>query len=275
MAIWLYPKMCPNQLESSLASGRSITCLFCEIPSNPLLATPDLHRIRSLADQYHFTVVCDETIGTFINVDVMPYVDVLVASLTKAFSGACNVMGGSVVLNASSPFHDLLHAKLSSTHEDLMFPLDAEILNQNCADFRSRVQLASSTALTLANHLRTHDSISQVNYPTTVASAALYERYRRAKNGGYGSLISIVFRDPEKAVRFYDAIDLCKGPSLGTNFTLVLPYSQVAHAFELDWAESQGIAKHIIRISVGLEDENILIKRFDEALETVEVLDKE
>ena len=83
-----------DQLELSLASGRSIACLFCEIPSNPLCATPNLHRIRSLADQYHFAVVCDDTIGTFVNVDVLPYADVVVTSLTKMFSGACNVMGG-------------------------------------------------------------------------------------------------------------------------------------------------------------------------------------
>ena len=71
-----------------------IACLFCEIPSNPLCTTPDLHRIRKLADQYSFVVICDETIGTFVNVDVLPYVDVIVTSLTKIFSGACNVMGG-------------------------------------------------------------------------------------------------------------------------------------------------------------------------------------
>lgn len=178
----------------------------------------------------------------------------------------------SVVLNAKSPVYDLLHAKLSSTHEDLMFPLDAEVLAQNCLDFRFRVQVASSTALNLANFLKTRDYLSQVNYPTMVASAALYDRYRRP-NGGYGSLISIIFRNPESAVRFYDTIDLAKGPSLGNNFTLVLPYSQVAHAFELDWAESQGIPKHIIRINVGLEDENILIKKFEEAMKAVEAFE--
>lgn len=36
-----------DQLESSLASGRPITCLFCKIPSHPLCATPDLRPTRS------------------------------------------------------------------------------------------------------------------------------------------------------------------------------------------------------------------------------------
>lgn len=91
-----------DQLELSLASGRQIALLFCEIPSNPLCETPDLDRIRSLADRYHFIVVCDETIGTFINVDVLLHVDVIITSLTKIFSGACNVMGGRLVWFADS-----------------------------------------------------------------------------------------------------------------------------------------------------------------------------
>ncbi|GAM40295.1 hypothetical protein TCE0_038f12539 [Talaromyces pinophilus] len=255
-----------DQLEASLASGNRIASLFCEVPSNPLCATPDLHRIRSLANQYHFAVVCDETIGTFINVDVLPYVDVVITSLTKAFSGACNVMGGSAVLNIKSPWYDLLKSKLNELHEDLVFPLDAKVLLHNCLDFPTRIRKMNTNALAIANLLKSCESILQLNHPSMVATRSLYEQYRRP-SGGYGALLSLVFRDPNSAIRFYDAIDLPKGPSLGANFTLILPYSQLAHAYELDWAESHGIAKHIIRISAGLEDESILISKVDQALQ--------
>jgi len=68
--------------------------LFCEFPGNPLLRSPDLVRIRQLADQYGFVVVVDETVGNFINVEVMAFADIVVSSLTKIFSGDANVMGG-------------------------------------------------------------------------------------------------------------------------------------------------------------------------------------
>lgn len=68
--------------------------MFCEIPGNPLLETPDLERIRALADEFGLAVVVDETLGTFVNVDVLPYADVVCTSLSKAFSGTCLVMGG-------------------------------------------------------------------------------------------------------------------------------------------------------------------------------------
>ena len=66
--------------------------------------------------------------------------------------------------------------------------------------------------------------------------------------------------------RFYDALRVCKGPSLGTNFTLVCPYTLLAHYDELDWAESCGVPRHLIRVSAGLEDSADLVTRFEEAL---------
>ena len=62
-----------------------------------MLRSADLTRLRSLADRYGFALVVDETIGTFVNVEILPAVDIVVSSLTKVFSGDGNVMGGSCV----------------------------------------------------------------------------------------------------------------------------------------------------------------------------------
>ena len=83
-----------DALEALLESGEKILGLFCEFPSNPLLVTPDLKRIRQLADKYEFAVVIDETVGNFINIHVLDSADIVVSSLTKIFSGDSNVMGG-------------------------------------------------------------------------------------------------------------------------------------------------------------------------------------
>ena len=75
-----------------------ILALFTEFPSNPLLRSANLPRLRALADKYDFLIVIDETIGNFVNVEVLPYADIVVSSLTKVFSGASNVMGGRYIL---------------------------------------------------------------------------------------------------------------------------------------------------------------------------------
>lgn len=86
-----------DDLETRLEKGERFLSLFCEFPGNPLLKSPDLQRIRALADRYNFFVVVDETVGTMLNVNVLPYADVAVSSLTKIFSGDANVMGGRYV----------------------------------------------------------------------------------------------------------------------------------------------------------------------------------
>jgi len=78
-----------------------VLALFTEFPSNPLLRSADLPRLRALADKYDFLVVIDETLGNFVNVQVLPYADIVVSSLSKIFSGDSNVMGGRYVSHPS------------------------------------------------------------------------------------------------------------------------------------------------------------------------------
>lgn len=76
----------------------------------------------------------------------------------------------------------------------------------------------------------------------------------------------MVLESEEAAVAFFDALRVSKGPSLGTNFTLACPYTLLAHYDELEWAAGCGVASHLVRVSVGLEDADDLCQRFDEAL---------
>ena len=93
--------------------------------------------------------------------------------------------------------------------------------------------------------------IADVYYPLC-RTPKFFEQARRS-GGGYGGLLSIVHEEPADAITFYDAIEVSKGPSLGTNFSLVCPYTLLAHYTELDWAAKCGVPEHLIRISVGVE----------------------
>ncbi len=68
------------------------------------------------------------------------------------------------------------------------------------------------------------------------------------------------------APRIYDHLEVCKDPSLGTFFTLACPFTLLAHYPELDWAESCGVSRYLIRISVGLEDPEEIWQRLNRAL---------
>lgn len=62
--------------------------------------------------------------------------------------------------------------------------------------------------------------VKAVYYPKVVPSKPFYDHCRTA-TGGYGGLLSATFYNTEQAAAFYDNLHTEKGPSLGTNFTLV------------------------------------------------------
>ncbi|ROW15617.1 hypothetical protein VPNG_02011 [Cytospora leucostoma] len=258
-----------DDLEQRLKAGERFLGLFCEFPGNPLLTCPDLKRIRSLADEYGFAVVIDETIGTFANINVLQYADVVVSSLTKIFSGDCNVMGGSAVLNPSSRYYDELKATARREYEDTYWPDDAIFLERNSRDFPTRIDRVNANAEAIYEVLASNPLVERIHYPKCNPDRANYEACK-LPNGGYGGLLSVVFHQKADAMVFYDSIETAKGPSLGTNFTLTSPYVVLAHYAELDWAASLGVHPDLIRISVGLEETDQLVSIFKSALGAAE-----
>ena len=117
----------------------------------------------------------------------------------------------------------------------------------------------------LAEQLRAHPAVDKVWYPKWEFSE-VYESVRRPA-GGWGALVTFLPRQAEtQSPKIFDALRICKGPSLGTVFTLACPFTLLAHYSELEWAESCGVSRHLIRVSAGLEDPAELWQRFEQAL---------
>ncbi|TVY84757.1 Cystathionine gamma-synthase [Lachnellula suecica] len=262
-----------DDLEARLKAGERFLALFCEFPGNPLLSSPDLKRIRGLADTYDFGVVVDETIGNFINVNVLPYADLVVSSLTKIFSGECNVMGGSTILNPRGRYYTLLKKTAEAQFEDNYWAEDVMFLERNSRHFVSRIEKINDNAELICDTLLNHPLVKTLYYPKHNESREHYDACR-TPNGGYGGLLSFTFHTKAQAVAFFDRIETAKGPSLGTNFTLISPYVLLAHFTELEWAAQFGVPADLLRISVGLEDAEDLKFRFAAALKAAEETDQ-
>ena len=254
-----------QELEKMLADGEPLLALFCECPSNPLLRTPPLKKLRQLADKYKFLLIIDETIGNFVNVRLCQFADIIVSSLTKVFSGDSNVMGGGFILNPKAPFYSTLKPALEAMYEDNVWIEDAITLERNSRDYITRIDRINQNAEAVCDFLHNHSSIKELYYPKYGPTNIHYEAIR-AKDGGYGGLFSVVFETTAEAAIFFDALETAKGPSLGTNFTLASPYTLLAHFTELPWARSFGVSDALVRISVGLEDKSHLLDLFRKAI---------
>lgn len=261
-----------DELQQQLESGHTISAVFVESPGNPLLLTPDLLRLRQLADKHDFLVVCDDTIATSVNVDVLRVADVVWSSLTKMFSGACDTMGGTAVLNNRGRHYRELSHLLHAGFVDTYYPPDAIVMEKNSRDFVQRVRQSNANAELLVSLLNNHHTVLQVYHPSISATRENYDAIRRP-GAGYSFLLSVQFRTPEMARTFFDTLDMAKGPSLGTNFTLACPYTLFAHYKELAWAAEFGLTEDLIRISVGIEEASILERKFARALQAAEDAD--
>ena len=247
-----------EDLEDRCIKGERFLALFCEFPGNPLLKTPDLRRIRKLADLYDFAVVIDETIGNFINVHVLPCADVVVSSLTKVFSGDSNVMGGrydcisALPGDCSSPLAQYSTRKVdimtslkghckpnmkTTTGQKMQFSWNGTAETSFIESIGSTPMQKPSAMYSETHHMVGDESfrgsltfsdipvVKQIYYPKYSPSREFYDHFRYP-TGGYGGLLSVTFNSTVEAVTFFDVIDIAKGPSLGTNFTLWLVSSQ-------------------------------------------------
>jgi cystathionine gamma-synthase len=253
-------------MVGALLSAQPISAIVCEFPGNPLLAGCSLSELAKLAHAFDVPLIVDDTAATYANVNVFPHADMVVTSLTKAFSGEGDVMAGGLAVHGAGPFGAAFVAEAARNFDDLFWDDDAIVLERNSRDFESRVFQSNATAEALCDWLLEQPAVQSVFYPKYTMREAFDELKR--PGGGYGSLFSIVLHNgPVNAPPFYDRLRISKGPSLGNNFSLACPYTLLAHFEELDWAETHGVSRWLVRVSIGLEPLDDLKARFAEALD--------
>ncbi|KAJ5674111.1 PLP-dependent transferase [Penicillium macrosclerotiorum] len=262
-------------LKGKARVGTMIQAVWCECPSNPLLHTVDLERIRRLADEYGFVVVVDDTIGSFANVDVLSVADIVVTSLTKSFNGYADLLAGSATINPNSHYYAALKTSLIDSYSNNLYIDDAIQLEHNSRNFLKRASQMNITAENLVDYIHPLVSdpasvVSDVYYPKVCRSASKYESRMRQQTDdftpGYGCLLTIDFETVDASIAFFDNLNVQKGPSLGANITLAQPYVQMVLQKEKKWATSHGLRETIVRISAGLEDKEIVLESVKYAL---------
>lgn len=262
--------------KDSVVVSKNVWAVFTEFPSNPRLRCPNLARLSALARTHGFLIMVDDTIGSFCNIDLIHppdlQVDILCTSLTKIYSGTGDAFAGSLVINPHSPHASQLRALVPGLLLPGLYYSDAITLERNSRDYPQRAHLINNTTAQLVQWLHAHPCTESVYYPSLDPdSSRIFNTFLRTEDklcdelkaiqfvAGYGCLFSIVLRDQFNTQAFFDALDVCKGPSLGTNFTLSCPYTLLAHYTELPWAAQYGVSSRLVRVSVGLEEFQVIL----------------
>ncbi len=99
--------------------GRRIAGIVAELPTNPLIQTPDIAAISSLARRHGAAVIVDPSISSSFDLEVLPHADIVVSSLTKYTSGEGDLIAGLVVVNPASPDAGQLRRGVATKAEPL------------------------------------------------------------------------------------------------------------------------------------------------------------
>ncbi|GAB9472416.1 Cystathionine gamma-synthase [Globisporangium polare] len=280
--VYFFPVCGEKELQEveAILKREPIFGVFTEFPGNPLCSTPDLTHLARAAHENGTVLVVDDTIGSY-NVNAMGHdgagADIVTTSLSKIFSGTCDIMGGSIVLNPAGPFYSTLKQNISA-EDAFIVEEDAKVLLETSVDVLTRLAKVNSSASVIAQRLQAHPLVQSIYYPELQEDPAQFTKFLSNANANarsssndtpqFGPLMSIVLKGGlPVATAFYDAVNIAKGPSLGTNFTICCPYTLLAHYTELDFVESCGVDRNLLRFSIGLEDTEEIWREIDSALQ--------
>ncbi len=253
-----------DKLEKYLEEhGVNVSAIITEIPTNPLLQSVDLVKIRSLCDKYNIPLIIDATLATPYNLNLKPYADIFVESLTKFACGNADVLMGAVILNENFKISHMQGEFFK--HLEMVYIKDIQRLAFEIKDYKTRVKKISLNTKKLVKYFKTCSYIDKIYYCLSSENEKNYKVAMIDKQS-YSGLISVTFNKDFRTI--YDNLNFAKGPSLGTEFTLLMPYVYLAHYDYIQTAKGREFLKQIalpinlLRISVGIEEIEEIIKEF-------------
>ncbi len=238
----------PGAYAAAVRPGKTVV-VWAETPANPQLTLTDLDELGAIKGP--FTVV-DGTLATpHLQHPLRHGVDLVVHSATKGIAGhndaTLGVVSGERDLVEDIWRYAVLHGAVASPH-------DALNALRGIRTLPVRIERQSATALTLAEHLANHPSVTAVNYPG-LASHPQHELAVRQMRA-FGGLLSFeVAGGAAAAKRFCESVRLAQlASSLGGPETLVTVPSQTTHVgIDPDEQVAVGITPSLVRVSIGLE----------------------
>ena len=250
------------------ALSKPTKVVFIETPSNPLLDIVDIAMVSDLAHKVGATVIVDNIMASpVLQKPLQLGADVVMYSATKHMDGQGRVLAGAI-LGSFSYIHEHLLPFVRHTGPSLS-PFNAWVLVKSLETMEMRVRRMCENAQAIAEYLEKRPEIKTVRYPG-LPSHPDYALAQRQMSGG-GTTIGIEFagsaKDAFKVMNALRIIDISN--NLGDSKTLIThPASTTHRRLSPDVQAEMGITPSVVRLSVGLEHVDDLLKDLDQAFKS-------
>lgn len=247
----------------------STRLLYVETLTNPSLRVADLDGLAEIARAAKITSVTDNTIATPVNARPLEHgFDLVVHSVTKYLNGHSDITGGVVVGSRAMIDRVWYHMKILGPS---ISPFESWLLMRGLRTLGLRMQRHNLNAMAVARFLEQHPKVGRVHYPG-LESNPQHALACRMLPEGFGGMVSFELEGGVDAGRrFVESVRLIKlAVSLGGAESLVNHSASTTHSMIPRAARlAAGITDGLVRLSVGIEDEEDLIADLAQALERV------
>ena len=240
--------------------------LWVETPSNPLLRIVDLEALAEFADAHDLLLVVDNTfLSPALQRPLEHGADLVVYSTTKYLNGHSDVVGGAIVARTEALAEDLDF--VANAYGTVAAPFDSWLVLRGMKTLPVRMRQHETNARAVAHALDEHPAVDRVWYPG-LRDHPGHETARK-QQGGYGGMVSFVVADDvevKTVLRSTEVFALAE--SLGGVESLIEHPTTMSHAsMAPEQREAAGITDDLVRLSVGIESTDDLLRDLDQALE--------
>ena len=256
-----------HRVEDLVAAFRpeTVAC-YVETIGNPTLAVADLEAIGAACRERGVRLVVDNTFASPYLCNPIAFgADVVAHSTTKYIGGHADLTGGIAVGDAETM------KEIREVSVDLggvASALEAWLTLRGLQTVALRMDRQCRTAMAVAKMLEEHEKVEAVWYPG-LESHPDHAVARRVLRAGSGMVAFELAGGLEAGRRFQEALELALvGASLGGTRTLVVHAASVTHTqLSAEDRKAAGISDGLVRVSVGIEDQEDLLDDFSRALE--------
>ncbi len=243
--------------------------IWLETPTNPLLKISDVRAISDLAKKVGSLTVVDNTfMSPFFQNPLDQGADIVLHSMTKFINGHSDVVGGALMFN-SDEIRDKIFFYQNAIGPS-QSPFDSWLVLRGLKTLAVRMKAHEQNAIKISTFLENHPKVERVVYPG-LKSHPQHDLAKKQMKG-FGGMITFFLKGGiAESRRFLENLKLfALAESLGGVESLVDHPAIMTHAsIPKEVREQLGIYDNLIRLSVGIEDSDDLIKDLEIAFSKV------
>lgn len=257
----------PKNIEPLI--NKNTKLIWLETPTNPLMKIADIEGITSLAKTIDkgILIAVDNTFATpYLQLPLDLGADIVMHSATKYLGGHSDVIMGALMVKEKALAEEIHFIQFAGGA--IAGPQDSFLVLRGIKTLHLRMQRHCENGMAVAKFLENHPKVKEVFYPGLEND----KNYPIAKKqmSGFGGMVSFRLKDESKAAAFkvlenFKVFTLAE--SLGGVESLVNHPVTMTHAsIPEKEREKLGITNSLIRLSVGIEDIDDLIKDLEGVL---------